>query len=453
MSSGGGGGLPGITTIHNVIHELHENWGMHLTTAPIVTTFVVLVGLFFFVDPVQTINNFEFLLFLSPIWVPFVLAKPSATRRLDAKRYEVFSKRDWVLLELRMPRDTTKTPFAMETFISNLHIGSGEATWYKKRQGNTRPTFSLELVSLGGRVHFYIWTTDGYRNLVEAYLYAQYPGVEIIEAEDYSRLVDPASHDWDMWGGEFKKTKPNPIPIKTYMDYNLTPGAKPEENVDPIAQLVEYLGSLGPGEQFWIQFVIRMTKDEKYAPRLNSAGKPYTWRDEAADVIKSMRTKINAETHAEEDIALINMNEAPKELMKSIERNIAKQGFDVGIRSIYSAPKDKYKGINVPGMLNMFKPFNSESANSIGLQGVFGGIFGDYPWEDKGGHHAHHLNRELIDIYRQRAYFYYPYRGDWSIFSTEELATLFHIPSAGITTPNLARTQSASAAPPENLPT
>ncbi len=456
MSSdhGGGGGLPGLSAINNWLHSSHEKGGYHFQVKPFAIAFTLMIGIFFFVDPQQTIWNFEFLLFFSPLWVPALLYRPTLVRYIDAVRYQNFSKRDWVLLELRMPRETNKTPFAMETFISNLHIGSGETNWYKKYiNGGTRPWFSFEIVSLEGRVHFYIWTTEGYRRLVETYIYAQYPGVEVIEAEDYSRLVDPAEHGWNMWGCEYTKNQPSPIPIKTYMEYNLTPGIKPEENVDPLAQLIEFMGSFGPGEQFWLQFVIRMTKTEKYEPRLNKKGKPFTWRDECAEVVKGLRTKVNPETHAEEDIGLINLTDATKNTINGAERNVGKQGFDVGIRAIYCAKEEKFNGISIPAMLNMFKPFNNEGLNTIGPQGVWHAMFGDYPWEDPHQHHFHHISRIITDLYRQRTYFYYPYKGNWSIFSSEELATLFHVPTSGVTTPNLPRTQSTTAAPPSNLPT
>lgn len=454
-----GGGLPGLATIHKWTHSAHGEGGVHLSTPPLLIIFALEIGIFFFIDPIQTVHNFEFLLFFTPIWAPIVLFPSTWQSYLDFVRTEFFSQQRWVLLELRMPRDTSKTPFAMETFISNLHVGSGETNWYKKYVGGSvRPWWSFEIVSLGGHVHFYIWCRDGYRNMTEAYLYAQYPEVEIIETEDYSRLVDPTSHDWEMWGTEFEKARESPIPIKTYIDYEMEKGDKPEETVDPLAQIVEYFGTLGPEEQFWVQFIIRMTKTERY-PKKN--GKPQTWRDEATDLINKLREKtLNISTYVDPvtgeektNAGFPNPTEGQKAAIKAIELNVAKQGFDVGIRTIYMAPKDKYQGINVPIMLQLFKPFNSETNNAFRVKNAFDAIFGDYPWEDRKGTHKHHLQHQLIQFYRQRQYFYPPYQGQWSIMSTEELATVFHVPSSAVTSPNLPRTQSARAAAPANLPT
>ena len=47
-----------------------------------------------------------------------------------------------------------------------------------------------------------------------------------------------------MFACEYSFSKADPWPLKTYVDYNMEPGNKPEESVDPIAQLVETLGSI-----------------------------------------------------------------------------------------------------------------------------------------------------------------------------------------------------------------
>jgi hypothetical protein len=459
MSSGHGGHpLPLYDQLDHFLHG-SQGEGVHISANQLMIVFVLMVGIFFFVDPVQTVNNFELVLFLTPIWVPWMLFGPTIYRFVETRRAEFFAKQQFVLLELRLPRETLKTPLAMETFFSSINIGSGEATWYKKYiLGSVRPWWSFEIVSLGGRVHFYIWSREGYRRYIETYLYAQYPQIEIIEAEDYSRIVEPTSSDWEMWGCEYKKGRENPIPIKTYTDYGLDkPGAKPEENVDPLAQLIEFMGSLGPGEQFWLQFIVRMSRTEAY-PSKN--GKPQTWRDEAAELVQKLREKTTMTTtyvdpatgEQKTNVGFANPTEGQRDGIKAIERNVSKQAFDVGIRAIYSAPKDVYQGITVPGMLNLFKPFNSETGNQISLQIVWSAIFNDFPWEDRSGHHQRHIEHEIIRLYRQRQYFYPPYKGQWSIFSTEELATLFHIPSSMVSTPNLPRIQSATTSAPANLP-
>jgi len=456
---GHGGGLPGMGLVHAIMGGT-SGGGIHIAARQLIILMIVMIAGFFIFDPQQSVYNVEMLVYLAPLWIPALLYEPARVRFVQAKRVEFISNQQYVLLELRMPRDTDRTPLAMETFFANMHIGSGETTWYKRYiQGSVRPWWSFEIVSLGGRVHFYVWTRVGFRRLIESSLYAQYPGIEIIEAEDYSRKVDPTDHHWNMWGCEYTKTKADPFPIKTYVEYNLTPGAKPEENVDPLGQMLELMGSIGPEEQFWLQIIIRLSKDEKHYPKKTLKGGPYGWRDEAVDLIDELRMAnslkgqyVDPITGKLHETKVGQLTKGQTDVINSIETNIMKQGFDVGIRAIYAAPSDKFQGSMIGSMINLFKPFNNESKNTIGLQGVWSAIFNDYPWEDPTGHHKHVINEQVTKMYRQRAYYHLPFKGTWSVMSTEELATIYHVPNRGITTPNLERIQSATSGAPANLP-
>ncbi len=465
MSSSGGGHkpelLPLFSFVSNILHGVHGDHGVHISFKQLLIAFVGSVIIFFVISPQQSIDNFGLVIFLSPIWVPVILFRASISRFVQMVRAEFFAKQEYVLLEVRIPRDVTKSPLAMETFFSNMNIGSGETTWYKKFiQGSSRPSWSFEIVSLGGRVHLYIWTRTGYRRLVETFLYAQYPDIEIIEAEDYSRLVDPSEHGYDMFACEYALKKSDAYPIKTYVDYKMEPGDKPEETVDPLAQIIETVGALGPGEQFWIQIIVRTHKLEKYKGIKNAKGGQYKWTDVIKEAVEEIRTQtvrktsftdpVTGETSERESFP--NPSKGQSEGIAAIERKASKQVFDVGIRTVYLGESSSFHGIMIPAQLNLFKPYANDLANFLSVQSVWTAAYNDYPWEDPGGRHKHHFNHEAIQMYRRRAYFFDPYQGNWMVLSTEELASLYHIPSAAVTTPNLPRIQSATTGAPPNLP-
>ena len=428
---------------------------------PFVTTFVALNVAFILLDPWQTLRNWALLSFFAPLWVPLVLYHFTFIRFWQYKKAENISKKKTVLLELRMPRDTMKTPLAMEAIISSFHIGSGAGTSSAKYyQGGTRPWFSFEIVSLGGQLHFYVWTREDLRRGIESFFYAQYPSMEIIEVEDYSRLVDPASEEFGMWGDEVVHTKPDAFPIKTYVDYGLErPGAKPEEQIDPLTQMLEFMSSIGPKEQIWFQMVFRMTKGEKYHGQKNASGNQYTWVDEGKDTIKKIRAEALKEAKIEgtdkETYAPVTLVDNNKTVIDAIQRNISKQGFDVGLRIVYTAPKDAFQPAKTVTHLltGMFKPFSSEMFNGFKPASQFDAKFQGYPWEDKKGEFKQALHEELVEVYRRRAFYHEPYVGEWMTMSTEEIATIFHVPSATVVTPGLQRIQSTTSAAPANLPT
>lgn len=462
MSSGGhgGGGLPGLGFVQNLMHGAHGEGGYSPTFKLLLIAFAVENLGFFLVAPMQAVANFSIVVFLLPLWMPYFLFKFGLFRFIEANKAEFIAKQKHVLLEIRMPRDTRRTPLAMETVFSSMHIGGGENTWYKRIiRGQVRPWYSYEIVSIGGQIHFYAWMRESLRRPFESFFYAQYPDVQIIEAMDYSRLVDPSHAPYTMTAFEYGKGKADPYPIKTYPEYGLDQVKEPEETIDPLAQVLELMGSLGPKEQLWMQFVVRIHRGEKYRDADPNCG-PRTWKDEAKEVIAALRqeSKIN-EQFVDPNGATINTERvvnptrAMGDRIDAVERNTGKLAYDVGIRGIYLAPEDAAHAAMGGMMVNFFKPFNSEQHNQLGpIDGRWSNHFNDYPWEDPHGHHQAHMDHEVVQLYRQRAFYHIPYVGQYHTMSTEELATLFHVPSAAIKTPGLPRIQSTTSEAPGNLP-
>src|SRR3989338_2962532 len=220
--------------------------------------------------------------FLAPVWLPFLLVGGAVTLWITMRRSEFIAAQQYILLEIRPPRNLVKTPLAMEAFLSSIHLSPGESTWYVRWiEGGVRPWWSLEIASFEGQVHFFIWTRANFRRIVESQMYAQYPGVQITEAPDYTRFINTESDDiGGVWGTDFKHTREAPLPIKTYIEYGMDKVQKEPEQVDPLANLIEFMCSIGKLEYLWLQFIVRVHKGERYSGKLNKKGKTYTWKDE-----------------------------------------------------------------------------------------------------------------------------------------------------------------------------
>ena len=191
---------------------------------------------------------------------------------------------DWVMLEIKLPREIFKSPLATEIAISGFLQSAGASTKYARNFEGKVPHFgSLEIASIEGVIHFYIRVQRRFRNLMEANFYAQYPTIEIIEADDFTKLIyfDHLSKDMMLIGtnyrpvkkwtptdpetgepmkdlkGEDVKMKADYLPIKTYVDYGLDKDPKEEFKVDPLTPLLETMGSLGKGEYMWYQVLVQ----------------------------------------------------------------------------------------------------------------------------------------------------------------------------------------------------
>jgi hypothetical protein len=408
-------------------------------------------------------------LFIAPVWLPFLLINGAWRIWIILKRSEFIASKKYILLEIKPPRNLVKTPLAMEAFFSSIHVTGGEATWYARFMGGTRPFFSLEIASFEGQVHFFIWSRADFRRMIESQMYAQYPGAQIVEAPDYTRFISAKPGEWEVWGCDFKHTAPDPLPIKTYIEYGLDKVQKEPEQTDPLANLIEFMASVGKGEYLWLQYVIRAHKGEKYgttpagnaSSKLNKKNKAFTWIDEGIEMVDEIR-KATRDPYVdvltgEERPGFPNPTKGQSEKMAAIERNTSKLAFDVGARGIYIARPENFNGPTIGHLIALFKPFTTEGWNGINSTNWMK-TFDDYPWEIGAEKKKRHYRKELIEAFRRRQFFYDPFfEGGLSmhetmVMSTEELATIYHVPSLAVETPSLGRVHSATGEAPANLP-
>jgi hypothetical protein len=448
--------LPFLKNIEKGVDYLVDEYGLRIGPWAIfiVGAIILLMAFLFAMNMVSLAISMA--LFLAPLWLPVLLLGGASALGIILKRSEFIFSQKTVLLEIRPPRDLVKTPLAMEAFLSNMNIGPGEGNWYARSQGKVRPWWSLEIASLEGQVHFFIWTRTLFKSVIEAQLYAQYPGVQVVETPDYTRFISATPEEFGVWGCDFTHTDKDPIPIKTYVEYGLDKVQKEPEQVDPLANIIEFLGSIGKGEYLWLQFVIRLHKGEKYN-KLNAKGKPYTWTDEASELVKDIRAATRESytdpATGKESPGFPSPTKGQSEKIAAIERNVSKQAFDVGARAIYIAKKEAFNPSRIPGMTGMFNVVSSKGWNGFRPTGWMT-KFNDYPWEFGVDKLKNEVRREMIEAYRRRLFFFEPFAllEKTMVMSTEEIATIFHVPSHAIETPTLGRIQSATSEAPSNLP-
>jgi hypothetical protein len=419
-------------------------------------------------DPSFVGGTFVQLLFfissLAPIWFPIVLVFVAWHSWLRYVRLSFISGLKWTLLEIRLPRDVFKSPQAMEIALVNaFHQGGGVGTWYAKYYlGKVLMWFSLEIVSIDGNVFFFIRIPLNFKSLVESQIYAQYPQAEIKIVEDYTDRIphEMKTNAWSMWGTEFEFTKPDVYPIKTYVDYGLdksTSSLDPEQQIDPMTQMIEFMGSLGKGEQLWLQIIIQV-----HSKRFSEPGKMFggrNWQGLAKEEIQKIVKDGLLVTGDEKIKSTLNLTKTQQDVITAIDRHIEKPAFDTGIRAIYLAEKDKFNPINIVGLLGMFKQYNSNTLNGFKPRNP---TDFDYPWQDRSGARKAALKLEMFEAYRLRSYFNAPHSSKKVagkhlsrkplVLSSEELATLFHFPGRVSETPSFGRIESKKIEPPQNLP-
>lgn len=418
---------------------------------------------------------YKVLFLLSPVLVPVILTYIAVLLWVRHVQLKYIAAQTPILLEIKIPKDIQKSPLAME-IIFGVMQQSGAATYSEAYlDGKVAPWFSLELVSIEGEIHFYIWGSEKkFKKLLEAQIYAQYPTVEIYEVpkeKDYVRQFnfDPKKHN--IWGLQFGLTKKDVYPIKTYVDYTLDKDQKDEYRIDPMTAILEYLGSAGKGHQIWMQILIRKHgKEDLKSHRLREKS---DWKKESKEEIKKIKVASMLEMDpdkvekkhiekAEESMKFPNMTKGQVETIAAIERGMSKIAFDTCIRGFYLSTAEAFNPAYISGLIGSQKQYSSDTLNGFKLKTKTDVSDNRKDWatifpfmKNLNAKKKAKYVGEMYDAYRLRSFFYPPYqyyRQNPFILNTEELATIYHFPGNVSATPTLTKIASKKSEPPANLP-
>ncbi|KKT77801.1 MAG: hypothetical protein UW75_C0054G0007, partial [Parcubacteria group bacterium GW2011_GWF2_44_8] len=284
---------------------------------------------------------FSVMVALTPIWLPVTLFYLTFDRWMYYVQNKFAANQGRSTLRIHLPQNVFKSPEAMESVISQIHnVNSPDNLMQTYLDGKHPLTFSFELVSFGGEVRFYINVpTKKTKNALEAQLYAQYPGIEVVEEDiDYTDEIPWDPERYEYMAFHMGKKEDEIFPIKTYIDFGLDKLPKEEEKFEPMAAMLEQLGKVKPHERVWIQ-ILAVPHVKKVFKNGHLTESP-TWDKKAIAKINEMlkrdqRPDPDSETF--ERAPMLTMNE--RDTIAAIERNIGKYAYEVGIRWLYITEK------------------------------------------------------------------------------------------------------------------
>mgnify|MGYP001592008495 FL=1 len=380
-------------------------------------------------------------------------------------RYLVYKKSiPWDLLEIRIPREVRRPPRAMEQVFMAIYSLMNSAGDFNEKwwDGEVTLWFCAEIVSFGGDTRFYMRVPRPRRNVVEAALYAQYQDIEIVDAEDYINRI-PATipgvkkMGYSFFGTELRLAKGDEYPIRTYLDFEAN---VEEKELDPMSSLLEIMAKLDPRETVWVQILMRPVDD--------------TWKKKGDKTIKDLQEKAGRQQAKTEAGTFVWTMPTPGEIemLKAIDRNISKPGFQTLIRFIYFAPNEIYTD-TFPrrGIIGAFNQYASESMNKF-VHNFKAWTRADvwhwpriYPSKRLKARRermlANYRQRRILNDSKMETLLNIKF-WDWGfkaqklgkmILNVEELATIFHLPTFVIMTSHLLkRIESRKVGPPIGLP-
>jgi len=391
---------------------------------------------------------------------------------------------EYVVLELRIPREVTKSPKAMEQVLSAIHFTRNAPAQFDERwiEGENPRAFSLEMVSLGGEVHFYVRIPKKIMGVVEASFFSYYPDVEVIEVPDYIDRVPRTVQDlkkqgYETWGVEMILAKDEAYPIKSYLEFE-----SPDENkqYDPISTILEVMAKAKKEEVIAVQINL-IPCDHLWAEKWKPLVKALT--DKKSGGGSSVRTKTEfpggilpaftiekAGGGGEADFVKTAMRSPGEtDVLKAVETNLSKQAFETVIRFAYFAPEamfyysfparglmaafNQYSALN----MNTFIPNARTSTKTAGW--VYPHIFPKIRSEYKKQRFLYNYARRTMPVGSFIGKLITSHLFNWNFntsksfrLSIQSVATVFHPPTfMTLTAPHMKRVESKKAGPPAGL--
>jgi len=414
----------------------------------------------FFSQPVQTV---VFQIFISFGWaiIVWLLLFLGIYFYLDYRRGKYTSTWNWVLLAIDIPANNEQSPKAVEQLFAHLAGSLNTPDIAEKyRGGFVQRWFSFEIISIDGYIQFLIRTEESLRDLVEAAIYAQYPGADITEVEDYTMEAPSVfpNDECDLWSVDFGLAEDNAYPLRTYRDFEHAI-AKTETTAlrDPMSAFLESFSRIGAGEQMWFQIIISpisSTWKEKAIKKIkeimgDSSGGSKSFMDALSSAPLKFLEGVGDQIFGTpegviKDESRVFLTPGQSKLVEKMEEKISKIGFKTKMRGVYLARKEVFKPQRgVSALMGAINQFNVPSANSIvPKSGVGASYF-------RTTTRSNQKKTKLLNAYKKRSMSSgaLPF-----ILNIEELATIWHFPISTVKTPLLQKTEGKKAEPPISLP-
>ncbi len=363
--------------------------------------------------------------------IDFLRKKTWAPRILDSVFLEISVPKDAPASEQEAPKEEKDIIAVAEQFFSTVtHQAEKDLHHFL----GINEYLSFEIVATGKKISFYINTPKKLQTLIERQLHAQYPKAQIDVVRPY-KIFHKGSK---ISGAELVLQKDYAYPIRTYKNME----------TDPINALTNSLSKLEPNEGAGIQILISPAEDpwqlrpRKLALEIQQGRNPNTVTGSnkfinggfklAGDLLHEVTSSKKKPTeHNKYDPSgmhkPIQLTPMQQEVVKRFEEKASRPGFKFNIRVVSSSANQLSADTNLKNILSSFMQFTMQPFNGFKVR-------------------KRKANRIATD------YVFRIFRNTSEILNTEELASLWHLPTKFTETPNIKWLQAKKAPPPPNVP-
>jgi len=342
---------------------------------------------------------------------------------------------DKVFIEIKVVKptldqkiDIQSDPLAAEQLFSVIHG--------ILKEGIEDNIFSFEIVVTNQKIKFIVVTPRILENHITSQIYAQYPLAQITKIEDYSLEIGNYSN---IKAGGLVLGKDQSIPILTFRDFE----------IDPLSAITSALGQVKENEGLAIQLITKPVPDtwqmsgydlvakirKKESSQQKSTSLPKLFLLGIAEIFLHLIRTVLGITKTESAPksaapAITALSQSEEALVMGIENKLTRMGFDCYIRVVSFANEDFDCQQNYNSCMATFKQFSRASLNG----------FVEIPQTNIPSFLSDFNNRSISS---ENSY----------VLNTEELASIYHLPSSSVENPNISWAPIKLSEIPENLPT
>lgn len=369
------------------------------------------------------------------------------------------------VVQVRVSRENETGPIAAEQMFATLHGIQSKFSFWQKLKGYSSDNISFEIASIGRVLKFHVAFPDKLRNLVEGQIYAQYADVEINDCPDYSLLPRFEKYAEQAVGVELNFKEADIFPVKRFPQFE---DKLARVAVDPISAITSALLKFDhPDDQAWIQIVVTPLADKwrivfSKCVKILHKGifanvEAFTKFYARAFCTRALwpriiffpiymvlwvqgfmaNAKIKMDVLVDKTVRETDMNESTTSRAHEKESHldaamdkVVRLLFDTTIRIVHiPINKDRERAeTKVREIHGAFKQFSLPYLNAFNVDKGF--LYG----------------KGLVDAYHTRLV------KDGMVLNNEELATIYHMPTLMVKTPNIYWVSSKKLEPPVNLP-
>lgn len=353
----------------------------------------------------------------------------------------------WVFLEILMPKEGAKEnedqrPKSEEE--KKLMISVGEQLFATLSESGEskgwlagKDYYSFEIACTDKKISFYVNCPKHLQQLVEKQIQAQYPHSFIEQVKGYN----PFQKNGELEVEELQLSKQYIYPLRTYKT----------TETDPLNALTNAMSKLGENEGAAIQYIIRpagttwQSRPRRMAleiqqgknPELVERGHMYRllvgfMRGVGRSLAGIGGGGQQQSSHIHKDLSgyssPINLTPMQQEIVKKLEEKASRPGYKTNIRLVTSSAVPGNAKMHMRNLLSSFLQYNMPPFNGVKIKKKNkDDILKDY----------------IFRVFREQSN---------SILNTEEITSLWHLPTPYIETPNIKWLVSKKAPPPVNLP-